>query len=47
METLKNDRKALINADKDINVELVGWIQKYLYPYSLDPKPFKAKDVPV
>ena len=28
-----------------MNVELVGWIQKYLYPYSLDPGLFKPSDV--
>lgn len=47
IETTKIDKNAIIESDKDINVELVGWIQKFLYPYSLDPMPFKPKDVPI
>lgn len=47
VETVNRDRNAVTGAEKDVNVELIGWIQKYLYPYSLDPAPFKPADVPV
>ena len=46
LESLRKNPAAITEADK-INVELVGWIQKFLYPYSLDPAAFKHSDVAV
>lgn len=47
MDSSKNDNLGTVESDKDINVELVGWIQKFLFPYSLDPMPLRPNDVPV
>ena len=33
--------------DKDVNVEEIGWIKKFLYPYALDPAPIKTSDYPI
>ena len=47
IETVKNDKQTLVDTDNDINIEIVGWIKKFLYPYALDPSPFKPSDVAI
>jgi hypothetical protein len=32
---------------KDINVEDVDWIKKFMYPFSLDTAPLRPIDFPV
>jgi len=29
-----------------INIEEIGWIKKYLYPYALDLAPLRKRDLP-
>jgi len=45
-ETAETDKDAILGTDKDVNVEQVGWVQKFLYPYALDPAPLRAADFP-
>lgn len=37
---------AEIHNDKEVKVEEVGWIQKYLYPYACDLAPLRRSDLP-
>ena len=38
------EKAVKMEKETDINIDHVGWIQKFLYPYAIDPAPFKQKD---
>ena len=43
--TLMKEKAVKMEKETDINIDHVGWIQKFLYPYAIDPAPFKQKDM--
>ena len=34
------------DCEGNVNVEDVGWIKKYLYPYAIDLAPLRKRDLP-
>lgn len=44
--TLERGQGAEIQSEREVKVESVGWIQKYLYPYAIDLAPLRRSDLP-
>lgn len=44
--TVEKDKWHEVHGDKEVKVETIGWIQKYLYPYAIDLAPLRRSDLP-